>query len=387
MWQQAGRAGRERQQSLAVLVGGEDQLDQWFMAHPAELFSRPPEPAVINPGNPFVLEPHLACAAFELPLTRRDEAYWPDLLDDGVRALVLDDRLKVRHRLRGGRRDPAAVWAERGFPAHGVGLRSGSSVEYRIAREDGELVGTVEESRAFEQVHPGAVYLHQGQAWRVLDLDLDERTAVVEPTEDDEYTIARTDTTIRILAVDRTRRVGASTLCLGGAEVVSQVTGYQRKDTRSHEVLATEALALPPSRLVTRGFWYTVEPALLEAAGVAPSRWPGTLHAVEHAAIGLLPLFTICDRWDVGGVSTVRQADTALPTIVVYDGYPGGAGIAELGFDAADRHLTATREVIQACPCAAGCPSCVQSPKCGNWNEPLDKAGALDLLAALLSRP
>jgi DEAD/DEAH box helicase domain-containing protein len=383
MWQQLGRAGRDQQQSLGVLVAGEDALDQWLMAHPAETFTRAPERAVINPANPFVLHPHLTCAAFELPLTRADERWWPDLLDDGVRDLVHADRLKVRA-ASSRRRSPAAVWSGRGFPAHGIGLRSSAAGEYRIARGDGSLVGTVDVGRAFEQIHPGAVYLHQGVSYRVQSLDLEDQAAIVEPCDSDEYTMARTDTTMRVLGVDAVRTVGAASLHLGPIEVASQVIGYQRKDAVTREVLGTERLDLPPSRLVTRGFWYTVDPVVLQAAGVAPGAWPGTLHAVEHAAIGILPLFTICDRWDVGGVSTARQADTGKPTIVIYDGYPGGAGIAELGFGAADRHLHATYEVIMGCRCADGCPSCVQSPKCGSWNDPLDKAGALALLGQVL---
>jgi DEAD/DEAH box helicase domain-containing protein len=382
MRQQMGRAGRERQESLALLVAGQDQLDQWLMAHPTEVLTRPPEPAVINPSNPFILHPHLGCAAFELPLTPADERWWPDL-DDGVRSLVLEDRLKVRPPTS-RRPSRSAVWAGRGFPAHGIGLRSGSTGDYRIVRDDDTLVGTVDEARAFDMVHPGAVYLHQGTTYRVIDLDLDDRLAIVELCDGNEYTVARTDVSMRVLDVDRRRAVGHAGLHLGSIEVASQVTGFQRKDTASGEVIGTEALDLPPSRLVTRGVWYTIEPADLARARVAPGDWPGTLHAVEHAAIGILPLFTICDRWDVGGVSTACQADTRLPTIVIYDGYPGGAGIAELGYDAADRHLATTLEVIEGCACADGCPSCIQSPKCGNWNEPLDKAGAIAVLRHVL---
>ena len=378
MWQQAGRAGRAQQQSLAVLIAGEDQLDQWLMAHPTEVFTRPPEPAVINPTNPFVLLPHLACAAYELPLTPDDERWWGDTLDDGVRELVQDEQLKVRS----GR----AYWSGRGSPAHRVGLRTGSSVEYRIAKADGQLIGTVDESRAFEQVHPGAIYLHQGQAWKVVDLDLDDRVAYVEPSAGDEMTQTRSDTDIRILGVDRVERIGPTRLCLGAVEVREQVVGYQRKDVHTREVLGTVDLDLPPTRLVTRAFWYEIEPATLVGAGIDNGDWPGALHAAEHAAIGMLPLFTICDRWDVGGVSTALQADTGTPTIVVYDGYPGGAGIAELGFESGRLLLERTLEAIEACPCASGCPSCVQSPKCGNLNEPLDKAGAARLLRSMLSR-
>ncbi|MBV8160811.1 MAG: DEAD/DEAH box helicase [Acidimicrobiia bacterium] len=380
MWQQAGRAGRARQRSLAVLVAGEDQLDQWLMAHPGEVFTRPPEPAVVNPSNPFVLLPHLTCAAYEKPLVPEDEAFWADLGDgvfeDAVRQLVVDDRLRVR----GGR----AFSRGPGAPAASVGLRTGSAAEYRIVDEDGRLIGTVDENRAFSMVHPGALYLHQGQQYRVRALDLGDRAALVLPSRADEYTQARTDIDIRILATDDTTAVGRSRLSLGAVEVTEQVVAYQRKHLFTGEVLDVVELDLPPTRLVTRAFWYTVADGALTESGVGPARVPGTVHAVEHAGIGILPLFTICDRWDVGGVSTNWQRQTGLATIVIYDGYPGGAGIAELGFAAGRRHLETTLEVVSSCPCEAGCPSCVQSPKCGNWNEPLDKSGAVALLRTIL---
>ncbi|MDQ3145397.1 MAG: DEAD/DEAH box helicase [Actinomycetota bacterium] len=378
LWQQAGRAGRARQRSLAVLVAGPDQLDQWFMAHPAELFSRPPEPAVINPSNPFVLHPHLRCAAYELPLSSADEAWWGDDLDEGVRQLVQADGLKVRSR---------RAYPPTGEPpAWSVGLRSGSSTEFQIETADGRLVGTVDGSRAFEVVHPGAVYLHQGTVWRVDELDRSDRVARVSPAPGDEVTSARSETSIRILEEEARGVLGRLSHHLGTVEVSTQVVGYRRRDMTTGKLLGTVSLDLPATCLLTRAFWYVVEPDVLHAAGVDPDRWPGTLHAVEHAAIGILPLFTICDRWDVGGVSTALQIDTGKPTIVVYDGHPGGSGIAELGYAAGLRHLSATLEVLRACPCASGCPSCVQSPKCGNGNEPLDKAGALALLEAAVDQ-
>jgi DEAD/DEAH box helicase domain-containing protein len=382
MWQQAGRAGRGSDDSLAVLVAGDDQLDQWLMAHPQEVFSRSPEPAVINPQNPFVADPHLACAAHELPLTHADARYWDgDDLHDGVRRLVLDDLLNVRVH----RDEVMAVWAGRGWPSRGVGLRSGSSVEYRIAFADGRLVGTIDEARAFQQVHSGAIYLHRGDTYRVTDLDLDDRVALVEPADGSEYTQTRSDTAIAVLGADQQRAVGQAELTLGSVEVVTRVVGYQTKDASTRRLIASHGLDLPPQQLATRAFWYTVSPQLLADAAIDDV--PGTLHAVEHAAIAMLPLFTICDRWDVGGVSTAMQADTGRPTIFVYDAYPGGAGIAELGYSAADRHLLATLELLQGCRCTDGCPSCVQSPKCGNGNEPLDKRGAIALLRALLTEP
>jgi len=378
MWQQAGRAGRQQQRSLAVLVAGPDALDQWFMAHPHELFSRSPEPVVVNPSNAFVLGPHLRCAAYELPLTPADERYWDDDLAEGIRALVVDDDL----RLREGR----AVYAGRERPSRAVGLRTGTSGEFSIVDADSTLIGTVDRSRAFTSVHPGAIYLHQGQHYRVERLDLDDHAAWVVAVDPDETTQARSETSVTILETEQTTDIGSARLALGTVEVTDRVTGYRRLSLLGGENLGDVDLDLPPTCLTTRAFWYTVDPAELAAAHVAPRDVAGTLHAAEHAGIGMLPLFTICDRWDVGGVSTALQADTGLPTIVIYDGYPGGAGIAELGFAAGPSHLEATLDAIAACPCEGGCPSCVQSPKCGNLNDPLDKDGAVALLRRILGR-
>ena len=382
MWQQAGRAGRETRTSIAALVAGDDQLDQWFVHHPAELFTRPPEPAVINPANPHVLLPHLACAAYELPLTPADDHWWPGLLDDGVRDLVVDETLRLRP--AHPRRGPAAVWAQRGWPSRAVGLRNAGGDEFRIARTDGTLVGTVDGGRAARLVHPGAVYLHQGQSWRVNDLDLDDRVALVEPCDGSEYTQPRTTTEIAVLDCEQHRRLGAVDLAVGPVRVRSQVVGYRRIDTFTGEQLGVHDLDLPPGELITRAFWYALPDEVLAEAGLSTATVPGALHAAEHAAIGILPLFTICDRWDVGGVSTPMLSETGMATIVIYDGYPGGAGVAELGFAAGDRHLAATLEVIEQCDCHDGCPSCVQSPKCGNGNEPLHKEGAAALLRQVL---
>jgi DEAD/DEAH box helicase domain-containing protein len=383
-WQQAGRAGRSGAPSAAVLVTGNDQLDQWLATHPDELLTRRPEPAVVNPANPYVVDPHLRCAAHELPLTHADQRWWPGVLDDGVRRLVHSDELAVRH--RGRRSEPIAVWVGRGWPSHGVGLRNASGSPVRIVTAEGQRpVGDVDRARAPEQVHTGASYLHQGQHWRVVELDLAAGVARVEPDDGSTYTVPRRDTQIRLLHVDANRQVGRARLHLGTAEVHSTVVGYQRKDALTGAVVHTEPLDLPPATLVTRAIWYVVEPSLVEAAGLDQARLPGALHAIEHAAIGMLPLFAICDRWDVGGVSTARQVDTELPTIVIYDAMPGGAGVAELGYEAADRHLAATLESVLACPCTDGCPSCIQSPKCGNGNDHLDKSAALGLLQVVLS--
>ncbi len=383
-WQQAGRAGRGVRPSAAVLVAGTDQLDQWLMHHPEELLSRAPEPAVVNPSNPYVLDPHLRCAAHELPLTHGDARWWPGgMLDDGVRRLVQAEELLVRH--RGRRSEPIAVWNGAGWPSHGVGLRNAGGPPVRIVEAGSErMIGDVDRARAPEQVHAGASYLHQGAHWRVVSLDLAAGVATVEPHDGSTYTVARRDTQTHLLEAEAHRSVGCAELTIGVAEVVTTVVGYQLKETFTGSLIRSEHLDLPPSTLVTNAIWYVIDPSLAEEAGVHAAELPGALHAIEHAAIGILPLFAICDRWDVGGISIARHADTGRPTIVIYDAVPGGAGVAELAFAAADRHLHTTWETITGCPCLGGCPSCVQSPKCGNGNEPLDKAAAARLLGAVL---
>ncbi len=381
--QQIGRVGRSEAPSLAVLVAGTDQLDQFLAAHPEELFERPVEPVVVNPSNPFVLDPQLCCAAAEHPLESDDDRWWGNDLDDAIRRLVQGDRLRVQQLTdTEGNVTPRAVWAGHGHPASGVGLRSGSSREIRIELDDGSLVGTVDADRASATVHPGATYLHRTEPYRVVELDLEVGRALVEPDDGTTMTRTRSHTDLSIQGADEQRSVGNLTLGLGPVEVHATVTGYQRIDIRTGTVVENVELDLPTATLVTRAIWYTFGADVLAAADLDPETLPGALHALEHAAIAMLPLFAICDRWDVGGISTPRLKDTAMATVAIYDGYPGGAGIAELGFEAADRHLATTLEMVLACGCATGCPSCIQSPKCGNGNEPLDKAGAIRLLTA-----
>ena len=376
LWQQIGRSGRSGKTSLSVLVAGEDQLDQWFVNHPDDLFQRPPEPVVVNVENPNIRDPHLGCAAYEKPLEPGDERWWHDI-DEGVRRSVLNDDMRIRP---DHRRIPRAVWDGRGMPFHRIGLRSASSGEVRIIDEDDELIGTVEDNRACNLVHPGAIYLHRGQPWRVVDLDLPARAASVVRADGSTWTQARSDIQIEVLETKERKQVGSATLHLGMVRVTTTVVGYQVKESSSRTVLERHDLDLPPQELTTTAIWYDWPDEVIKAAGVRAHALPGALHAAEHAAIGILPLFTICDRWDVGGVSIASSPHSDLPTVFIYDGYPGGAGVAELAYDAADRHLAATADVLEGCACTSGCPSCVQSPKCGNGNEPLDKWAALALL-------
>ncbi|MFM7271002.1 MAG: DEAD/DEAH box helicase [Actinomycetes bacterium] len=378
--QQAGRAGRAGRRAAAVLVAGDDQLDQWYVAHPDQLLTRPAESAVINPDNPFVLRPHVACAAHELPLTPEDEQWFGGGLDDAVRELVQVDLLRPR--------DGRMFWAGRTPPAPSVGLRTGTNEEVSLLTTEGgrtRLVGTVDGSRVYNVAHEGAVYLHQGRQWQVERLEVEDHAAwLVEADDLDEYTQPREDTQIAILETERSADRGAGRAHLGRVEVTNQVVAYQRRRVGSGESLGIVDLDVPPRVLDTRACWYTVPDEALAAAGVDASRTTGAVHAAEHALIGLLPLFAICDRWDVGGVSMAAHPQTGQPTIVVYDGYPGGAGIAELAFADVDRHVRDTLALVEACACDHGCPSCVQSPKCGNWNEHLDKDAAIALLRLLV---
>lgn len=402
MWQQIGRTGRWGQgnaapdsgvevESLAVVIAADDQLDQWFVHHPTELFSRPPEPVVVNLTNPGIRDPHLACAAHELPLGLTDDQWWDDL-DDGVLAGVRADNLGIEF---DHFQLPRAVWRGQGVPFQRVNLRSASFGQVRILNEDRQLIGTVETARAATVVYPGAVYLHRGAPWRVLSLDLEAREAIVTPDPGTTWTRPRSTTSVTVTTVGSTERVGTATVNVGAVAVTQQVSAYVESpnsfDSRARDhqsdrdpssgsenpLSVTHELTLPPQVLETTAIWYEWDSDRLAMVGLDEERLLGAMHALEHAAIGILPLFAICDRWDVGGVSYSHSPHRDQPTFFIYDGYPGGAGIAELTFGRADEHLAATAAVIDRCICTGGCPSCVQSPKCGNNNESLDKWAAL----------
>lgn len=377
-WQQAGRAGRDGDEALIVFVARDDPLDTYLVHHPPAVLDRPVETTVLDPANPYVLEPHLACAAAELPLTEQ-------CFDDfgGAPAGTAVEALTREGVLR--RRPRGWYWTERERPHRSVELRGSGGEQVAVVEGDsGRLLGTVDPGSACATVHPGAVYLHQGESFVVDDLDLNDGIALVH-AESPEWTTAPRDVVdISVLRTERTERpYPGISIALGEVEVTTQVVGYLRR-LPSGQVLDQVSLDLPAHKLVTRAVWYTVSEELLGSApggaGLEPARIPGALHAAEHAAIGLLPLFATCDRWDIGGVSTAMHTDTGEATVFVHDGHPGGAGFADRGYAALFPWLAATREAIASCECPAGCPSCVQSPKCGNGNEPLDKAGAVAVL-------
>ena len=377
MWQQAGRAGRRGTGALAMLVAQDDPLDQYLVAHPDDLFGKAPEAAVVDPTNPYILEPHLLCAAREQPLADEELSFFGEA---GVEAAA---RLEERGQLV--RRRGHLHHQGRQSPHRLIDIRSASGGQVAIVLEEtGELLGTVDEARSHFTVHSGAIYLHQGEQFEVKELDLEGKVALVRPSDADYYTQSRDVTDIEVLRPLEEGRVADTPAYFGDVSVTRQVTGFVRKLHMSGEIVDEVLLVLPPQTLVTKALWWAVPERVIARAAIRTADLPGAAHAAEHAAIGLLPLIATCDRWDVGGVSTPFHPDTGSCAIFIYDGYPGGAGIVERGFRSEERLLRATLETVRQCPCARGCPSCVQSPKCGNGNEPLDKAGAVALLAAML---
>jgi DEAD/DEAH box helicase domain-containing protein len=369
--QQWGRAGR-RERGLAVLVASEDALDQFFVDDPPALLERTAEAALIDHSTPRILDGHILAAAYEGPLTPADaEILGPEALERAALLPELEDT-------------PAGfVWRGRDTPAARISLRSGDPTAFVIVDEEtGAVLGSAERERAFSTVHAGAVYLHLGDEYGVTALDLETRTALVRPVTVDWYTQARKETRTEIAEALRSRRVAGVELFHGRIAVTEQVIGFQRKAIADGSVIDTTPLDLPETFFETEGVWFCPGEWLLEGIDTMPTL-VSALHAAEHALISLLPLFAMCDRWDIGGLSTNVHEQTGLPTIFVYEGHAGGVGITERGFDCFAEWAGDTARLLERCPCRAGCPSCVQSPKCGNLNELLDKGAALTLLGRM----
>ena len=371
--QQWGRAGR-RSKGLAMLVASEDALDQFFIDDPPALLERNAEAALLDHAAPRILDGHVLAAAYEGPLTAADAAVLgPEALE---RAAVLPELEQT----------PAGyVWRGRDTPAARISLRSGDPTAFVIVDEEtGSVLGSAEQERAFSTVHEGALYLHLGEQYAVTALDLETRTALVRPVTVDWYTQARNETSTEIARSLRSRRVAGVELHHGGITVREQVIGFQRKAIADGSVIDAAPLDLPETSFETEGVWFSPAEWLLEGIDTMPTL-VSALHAAEHSLISLLPLFAMCDRWDIGGLSTNVHEQTGLPTIFVYEGHAGGVGITERGFDCFARWATDTARLLERCPCRAGCPSCVQSPKCGNLNELLDKGAALTLFTRMTS--
>lgn len=373
MW---GRAGRDRA-GIGVYVAGDDALDQFFCRHPDEFLARPVEAAIIDPFNEAIHLKHLHAATYELPLRTADSEFFGDSVTAFAQQLVA----------AGAAREEQGRWLPRGedFPAARIALRSASAENYNVVdTENGEVIGTVESERAFTTAHPGAIYMHIGRQYEIEQLDTASRTVVAKPFDGDWYTQPKYETDTYIERIDETRELPVGTLHFGHVTVSEQVTAFQKKSISNHQTLSLEALELPAQHFTTQALWYTM-PDLIPGDELPLGVLQGSLHAAEHGQIAVLPLIAMCDRWDIGGLSTAFHPQTGVPTIFIYDGHPGGVGITRRGYEQFERLTGDALRLIEECRCESGCPSCVQSPKCGNLNEPLHKSGAAKLLRSLVT--
>jgi len=376
-WQQAGRSGRSEGSSLSFLIARDNPLDQYFMRHPEYFFGQNFDNALINPANPYILKPHLLCAAWEKPLDDSDKEFFSGDINAALAELEHEGRLR-RHRVK-SYLSPLLT-----YPAQNVNIRTTSRENYVVVdASQGCLLETVEASVAFFQIYPGAIYLHQGESYIITDLDLVRHVALAEPTSVGYYTQAKDITDIRVIELAKEKNHGVK-IYFGDVDVTTTVVSFRKKRQFTEEVIGEEPLDLPSQSFPTKALWFDLPQRAIDRIVHAGLDFHGGLHACEHAAIGILPLFALCDRNDIGGVSTPFHPDTGKAQIFIYDAYPGGIGIAEKGFEIISELWQATLKVVEECPCQDGCPSCVQSPKCGNNNQPLDKKAALILLKELM---
>ncbi len=378
-WQQAGRSGRSNYSSLSFLIAQENPLDQYLMRNPDFFFDKNFDNAIINPGNPYIMKPHLLCAAWEKPLNNGDEEFFGPNTGTMLTELEQEGRLRKRHE----RWHPAPSIS---YPAQNINIRATSGQNYAVIDgRQGCLLETVEASVAFFQIHPGAIYLHQGESYLIKELDLARHIAWAEPMSTDYYTQSMDITDIRVMSLVKERDFRGVNVYFGDVDVTTTIVGFKRKRQFTEEVIGEEPLDLPPQNFPTKALWFDLPQKAINRIASAGLDFQGGLHACEHAAIGILPLFALCDRNDIGGVSTPFHPDTGKAQIFIYDAYPGGIGIAEKGFEMITELWQATLKAVEACPCTDGCPSCVQSPKCGNNNQPLDKEAAIVLLEELVT--
>jgi DEAD/DEAH box helicase domain-containing protein len=383
--QQAGRAGRGTDPSLVVLVGGEDQLDQYVLDHPDELLDGAPERAVANPENDEIRPGHVRAAAQETWLSPADDRHFGPSFPDLVSELEAAGQLDRRTTEKGVR------WVDggEGSPQQAVDLRSADDREIQLRdRSRGETIASLAFSDALRDAHPGAIYHHQGRTYEVVDLDLDTRIAILDPTWADYYTRVLHEKTMTVECDLRERRLETQdevTLRFADVTMRKQITGFERRDPTTGTQLGQESLDLPETSLETRALYFTIPRPVQQEIEASDGDFPGAIHAAEHALISLFPTELLCDRRDIGGLSTPLHPHTGHSTIFVYDGYPGGVGLTRAGYERLGPLLDRTRDLLADCDCAAGCPACVQSPHCGNANEPLDKTQAHALLDAIRS--
>ena len=378
-WQRGGRVGRAGQEALIILIALPDALDQYFMRHPRDFFARTPEAAVIDPGNRRILLDHLVAAAAELPLTAAEAARYGRDLPDRIAELQAERRLVQSA-------DGGEWYARRRNPAREISIRA-IGEPFAILDPSGKTIGSLDTFRAIHECHPGAVYLHQGRQFEVTDLDLAQRKVRARPVEVDYYTQTTGEKETEILHCQEFRQVKGAVARLGRLKVTERITGFEKRRIFGQDRIGSYPLDLPPHTFETQGLWLEVPDPLrdhVKRSGGGGLHFMGGIHAVEHAMIGLFPLFALCDRGDVGGISYTFHPQVGRSAIFLYDGYPEGIGLAERCYRVLDDLLAHTLRLLLECPCEAGCPSCIHSPKCGSGNKPLDKAAAVLTLQGLL---
>jgi DEAD/DEAH box helicase domain-containing protein len=375
-WQRAGRVGRGGRSSAMVLIGHEDALDQYFMNHPDRFFALDPEAAVINPYNPVLMDRHLECAAAETPL-HRDE---PLARDPQVRRGIED--LKRSGTLMSTADDLEWVTGRK-FPQRNVSLRGTGRSMTIFDGGTRENIGTVDRFRAYHETHPGAVYLHSGQTYVVKRLDEDAGAVYAVRAEVRHFTRPRSFKRTEILQRFDSMVLGGTRVHSGRLRVTEQVTGYEKRSVHGQKFLGEIPLELPPMVFETQGLWIEIPDRVRRSMESRYLHFMGGIHALEHAAIGILPLLVLADRNDLGGISIPMHPQVGRGAVFIYDGLPGGAGLTLQGFSRAGELLDRTLEVIRTCACETGCPACVHSPKCGSGNRPIDKNAARVLLEEL----
>jgi DEAD/DEAH box helicase domain-containing protein len=375
-WQRAGRVGRQQQESLVVLIGHEDALDQYFMRHPEDFFDRPVEPVTMNPDNPFIAGPQIVCAAAELPLTGSDV-----LLQAGETAALVNRLTKDGQLLQSA--DGTTWFSPQTYPQRHVNLRGGGAPLAILEQPQRKLLGEIDLHRALRECHPGAIYLHMARTYHVDSLDQEGLEILVSPVNPSYFTRILTEKTTEILEVRNSIRYGPTSIHFGGLRVTERITGYHKIAQGSQRIINRIALDLPPQIFETEGFWIEIPAWLQQQTEAARLHFMGGIHALEHAMIGLMPLLVLCDRNDLGGIAHPWHHQVAGPAVFVYDGHAGGMGLTAKAFTAMSGLLEQTRHIVSDCPCDLGCPSCIHSPKCGSGNRPIDKRACLFLLEHL----
>jgi len=377
-WQRGGRVGRAGRESMIILMAKPDALDQYFIKHPDDLFERSFEAAVLDPHNPYVVEAHLPCAAAEEPITLKDRKYWSRNLTTHLENL---ERQGTLNRTADG--EPLWISSKQN-PQRFVNIRSAGETYTIFEKETGQAIGTIDGNRAFKECHPGAIYLHRAHQYTVDRLILDKKDIIAHRSDLKYFTRVQTEKETEIIKILRSRPKGQFLVREGELRVTEVVTGYEKRGLTGQELMGVFPLDLPPQTFETRGFWVEIEPALKNFVESKGMHFMGGIHAIEHAAIGIFPLFALCDRNDIGGICYPFHPQVKKSAIFIYDAYPGGVGLAQHGFEIVLELFEKTLNHVKTCECDDGCPSCIHSPKCGSGNKPLDKQSALLILEGLL---